>query len=287
MKDSVTADLHLHTTHSDGRLTPSDLLTLCHERGLETVAVTDHDTTSGLDECEVLAADKGLDFIPGIEFGAKAKRGEIHILGYFIDQFDPDLQEVLFDLQEDRKTRAERMVDRLCQTGTPVSWERISELASGGSVGRPHIAQALVEEGHASHPKEAFDRLINWKSPAYVARKLIQPKQAVDLINGSGGLAVLAHPLESKAKSGRREIFELEITIASLVDFGIVGIEAYYGDYSDDQIDRVVALANKYGLVPCGGSDYHAAGNPIEPEPGEIGPPKESVVRLKELRVRN
>jgi predicted metal-dependent phosphoesterase TrpH len=246
--------------------------------------VTDHDTTSGLEECEIIAAGKGLDFIPGIEFGAKAQRGEIHILGYFIDKDDHSLQFALSDLQEDRKTRAERMVALLCETGTPVSWDRVSELAGGGSVGRPHIAQALVEEGYASHPKDAFDRLINWKSPSYVARKLIQPKEAIDLINGSGGLAVLAHPLESKAKSGRREIFELETTIASLVEYGIVGIEAYYGDYSADQIERVVSLANKYGLVPCGGSDYHAAGNPIEPEPGDIGPPSESVELLKNLK---
>ena len=284
MDQPIKSDLHLHTTHSDGRLSPSELLTLCVERGLNTVAVTDHDTTSGLDECEIIASEKGLDFIPGIEFGAKAQRGEIHILGYFIDKDDALLQTVLSDLQEDRKTRAERMVALLCQTGTPVSWDRISELADGGSVGRPHIAQVLVEEGYASHPKDAFDRLINWKAPAYVPRKLIQPKEAVDLIKGSGGLAVLAHPLESKAKSGRREIFDLETTIASLVDFGIVGIEAYYGDYSSEQVERVVSLANKYGLIPCGGSDYHAAGNPIEPEPGDIGPPIESIELLKNLK---
>ena len=286
MDQPIKSDLHLHTTHSDGRLSPSELLTLCVERGLNTVAVTDHDTTSGLDECEIIASEKGLDFIPGIEFGAKAQRGEIHILGYFIDRDDALLQAALSDLQEDRKTRAERMVELLCQTGTPVSWDRVSELAADGSVGRPHIAQALVEEGYASHPKDAFDRLINWKAPAYVPRKLIQPKEAIDLINGSGGLAVLAHPLESKAKSGRREIFELETTIASLVEYGIVGIEAYYGDYSADQIERVVSLANKYGLVPCGGSDYHAAGNPIEPEPGDIGPPVESVELLKNLKAK-
>ena len=285
MDHSIKSDLHLHTTHSDGRLSPSDLLTLCVERGLDTVAVTDHDTTSGLDECEIIASEKGLDFVPGIEFGAKAQRGEIHILGYFIDRDNHSLQLALSDLQEDRRTRAERMVALLCQTGTPVSWDRVSELARGGSVGRPHIAQALVEEGYASHPKDAFDRLINWKAPAYVPRKLIQPKEAVDLIIGSGGLAVLAHPLESKAKSGRREIFDLENTIASLVDQGIVGIEAYYGDYSEDQVERVIFLANKYGLVPCGGSDYHAAGNPIEPEPGDIGPPMESVERLKSLKI--
>jgi len=284
MDQPIKSDLHLHTTHSDGRLSPSELLTLCVERGLNTVAVTDHDTTSGLDECEIIASEKGLDFIPGIEFGAKAQRGEIHILGYFIDKNFPLLQAVLSDLQEDRKTRAERMVELLCQTGTSVSWDRVSELAAGGSVGRPHIAQALVEEGYASHPKDAFDRLINWKAPAYVPRKLIQPKEAVDLIKGSGGLAVLAHPLESKAKSGRREIFDLETTIASLVDYGIVGIEAYYGDYSPEQVERVVSLANKYGLIPCGGSDYHAAGNPIEPEPGDIGPPIESIELLKNLK---
>ena len=97
-------------------------------------------------------------------------------------------------------------------------------------------------------------------------------------------MEVLAHPLESRAKSGRREIYELERTLASLVDFGIVGIEAYYGDYSDEQIERVITLADKYGLVPCGGSDYHAAGNPIEPEPGEIGPPVESIELLKSLK---
>ena len=284
MDHSIKSDLHLHTTHSDGRLSPSDLLTLCYERGLNTISVTDHDTTSGLQECEDLSLEKGMDFIPGIEFGAKAKRGEIHILGYFINRHDCALQGVLSDLQEDRKTRAERMVALLCQTGTPVSWDRVSELAGSGSVGRPHIAQALVEKGYASHPKDAFDRLINWKAPAYIPRKLIQPKEAVDLINGSGGLAVLAHPLESKAKSGRREIFELETTIASLVDFGIVGIEAYYGDYSADQVERVISLANRYGLIPCGGSDYHAAGNPIEPEPGDIGPPMESVELLKNLK---
>ena len=281
---STEVDLHLHTTYSDGRMKPKELVWLCKQRGLRTISVTDHDTTFGLGESLKASRSVGIEFIPGIELGTDLEGEEIHVLGYFINEDDPRLQAMLREIREDRIARAKKMVKKLSDYGVMVSWNRVLELAAGGSVGRPHIAYALVEQGYANNPKDAFDSLIGVAGPGFVPRFLMSPVEAVELLTNNGALPVLAHPLMSKAKSGRKDINGLDDLVPSLKKAGLIGIEVYYGDYSADQKRKLSYISQKFGLVPCGGSDYHAAGNPVETEPGDIGPTLESVENLKRMK---
>ena len=284
MLGSTEVDLHLHTTYSDGRLKPKELVRLCKQRGLKTISVTDHDTTFGLRESLKASKSVGIEFIPGTELGTDLGGEEIHVLGYFVNEEDLRLQAILKEIREDRLVRANKIVKKLSDYGVRVSWNRVLELAAGGSVGRPHIAYALVELGYVQNPKDAFDNLIGVAGPGFVPRSLMSPVEAVELLTNNGSLPVLAHPLMSKAKSGRKDINGLDDLIAALKKVGLIGIEVHYGDYSIDQKRNLNCIAQKFGLVPCGGSDYHAAGNPVETEPGDMGPTLESVENLKKIK---
>jgi len=284
LRRNVEVDLHLHTTHSDGRLTISEMVALCVGRGLKSISITDHDTTSGLVESQEIANSMGIELIPGIELGTNLDGSELHILGYFVDGSKMNLEHKLEEFRRDRLTRGAKIVEKLVHMGLKIEWDMVLQLSNGGSVGRPHIAQALVESGYADNPKDAFDRLIGSGRPAFVPRNLMTPVQAINLLTDNGALPVLAHPLASESKSGRKGIDNLDVLIPELCKAGLVGVEVYYADYTQKQIARLATLAEKHFLVPCGGSDYHAAGNPIEPEPGEVGPPMQTVAMLKEKK---
>ena len=279
----VEVDLHLHTSHSDGTLSPEDLLRLCQSKGLKFISITDHDTTSALSESEEIAADLGINIIPGIELGASWESSEIHILGYYVDQYDLNFQNILSELRDDRIIRAEAMVNKLQGMGLEISFERVNEIADGGSVGRPHIAKALTELGYVKNPKEAFDKFIGDRNEGFVGRKLLGLEDSIKLLINNGALPVLAHPLMSSAKSGRKTLKGLTELLPMMKEWGLVGIEVYYGSYNDNQVSKLLNFANQYSLIPCGGSDYHALGNPIESKPGDSGPPIDSIERLKLL----
>ncbi len=281
---STEVDLHLHTTYSDGRMKPKELVRLCKQRGLKTISVTDHDTTFGLGESLKASRAVGIEFIPGIELGTDLEGEEIHVLGYFINEDDLRFQTRLREIREDRLVRAKRIVKKLSDYGIIVSWERVLKVAAGGSVGRPHIAYALVELGYVNTPKEAFESFIGDAGPGFVPRALMSPVEAVELLTNNGALPVLAHPSMSKAKSGRKDINGLEDLIPGLKKAGLIGMEVYYGDYSTDQKRNLNCISQKFGLIPCGGSDYHAAGNPGETEPGDTGPTLDSVEELKSMK---
>ncbi len=279
----VEVDLHLHTAHSDGTLTPEELITFCKEKDLKIVSVTDHDITSGLSEAEEISSKMGIELIPGIELGATWESSEIHILGYYIDQNDSHFQKVLTDFREDRIFRGQAMVTKLQEMGLDISFERVQKIAGEGAVGRPHIARALKELGYVKTPKEAFDRFIGDRNQGFVPRRMLTLEEAIKLLVDNGALPVLAHPLMSSAKPGRRSIAGLSELLPIMKKWGLVGMEVYYGSYKTKQVNELLSLANHHSLIPCGGSDYHALGNPIEPKPGDAGPPKESVERLKLL----
>ena len=267
-------DLHLHTTCSDGRLTPTQLVDLVGERGLQVVAITDHDSTEGL--AAVMEASKKfprLSIIPGIELSTDIPGNEIHVLGYFIRYSDEDFQRTLREFRDGRVDRAHEMVDKLAALGLPVEWERVLELADG-AVGRPHIAQAMVEKGYITYPQEAFIKHLGRNGLAYAERAKLTPSEAVGLITGVGGLAVLAHP---------REVDNVEPLLPELKAAGLVGMEVHYGTYTPSEVKSLAALADREGLIPCGGSDYHALGTPGEVEPGSVGPPMETMERLYAL----
>ena len=279
----VRVDLHLHTSHSDGRLKPSELLNMCFQKGLTAIAISDHDTTEGISEAQHFARPLGIEIIPSVELGTRLNGFEIHVLGYFIDLDDVVFQELLCKYRNARVIRAKEIVLKLNAIGIPVSWEKVSAISGDGSIGRPHIAYALIELGYAKDVDEAFKKYIGYGAPGYVARDLLTPHQAVRAIKENSGIPAIAHPLFTNAKSDRGDIPHLEDLIASLCVEGLKGLEVFYGDYTGAQIEKLLKICRKYDLVPCGGSDYHAIGTPNEILPGDVGPPPEHLAELKRL----
>jgi predicted metal-dependent phosphoesterase TrpH len=272
-----TADLHSHSTISDGRLTPTQLIDLAASRGVRIMSLTDHDIVDGLPEAfEAAARHPGFTLIPGIEMSTDVPGNEVHILGHFIDWKDEAFRQKLASLQESRLGRARKMVDKLAELGFPVDWERVQSFAEG-AVGRPHIALALVEAGHCETVNEAFDRFLSRTGPAYVERERLEPEEVVALILSVGGLATLAHPRELYAAGG------LELLLERLKAAGLTGMEVYYQDYAPEEVETFRLLAERYGLLPLGGSDYHGLGGPQQREPGDIPLPEEPVDALFNL----
>ena len=268
-------DLHLHTTASDGRLTPAALVGLARARGLEVIAITDHDSVGGISEALATAArEPGIVVIPGVEINTDLASGELHILGYFIDYQDTNLGLVLEKIRESRVGRAQKMVERLRELGAPIEWSRVQDMAHGESICRPHIAQALLEKRFVGSEREAFDKYIGRDGPAYIEREKIQPADAVKIVKSAGGLPILAHPADIK---------DLNNLIIELKDAGLVGLEAYYGQYDSNAVKRMVRLAGEHGLLTTGGSDYHHFGDNREVALGKVDIPEESIRALFQL----
>jgi predicted metal-dependent phosphoesterase TrpH len=246
-----SADLHTHSNASDGQLAPADLLEQAARRGLSILALTDHDTTLGLPEAADAASTLGIRFIPGIELSTDVERGEIHILGYGVDPNNSTLQRTLARLRESRESRIERMLDRLEQQGMTLPRDQIRASAAGASVGRPHIARAMIDAGYVSTISEAFARYLDKGKPAYIAAERLTPVEAVRLIRDTGGLPVHAHPFSSP---------DFPASLPALIDAGLVGLEAYYGEYSEPQRNQIATIASQYGLLATGGSDFHGVG---------------------------
>ena len=279
---TIEVDLHLHTRASDGTLTPTELVELCANRGLKVIAISDHDSTEGLSEALACAkAHPGMRVIPAIELSTDVPGSEIHILGYFIDTSDADFQDTLTRFREGRLDRGRAMVERLHSMGYDIKWSRVQQIAGDASIGRPHIASAMVEAGYFKYPNQVFDELIGRDGPAYVERMKLTPKDAIRLLRQNGAVPVMAHPTYSQIKSSRGEVQQLDLTVRQMKEYGIVGIEVFYGDYTHDQVAHLKRISDELDLIPCGGSDYHCSGNPGEPEPGSVGPPMETVSRLE------
>ncbi len=265
-------DLHIHSNASDGRLSPVDIILQAAERGLSVIAITDHDSVDGIASAMVAAkAFPRLRIIPGIELSTDVPQGEIHVLGYFIDYTDHEFQIILEGLRNSRLKRAQGMVAKLKNLGVHLDWERVQEIAGIGSIGRPHIAQAMLEKGYISSIKEAFDKYISRNGPAYVEREKMTAVEAVALILKFNGLPVLAHPFT--ASNPETMIIELKAA-------GLIGIETYYNDYTTDEIDELISFADRYGLIAIGGSDYHGLETANETMIGGVDVPMESAERL-------
>jgi len=277
-----TVDLHLHTTASDGTETPAELVAHARAVGLEVIAVTDHDSTEGVSPAVAAAAGTGLTVIPGIEISTDVPEAEVHILGYFVDVADEHLQTTLRMLRESRRGRARRMVDKLADLGMPIDWQRVQELAGEGAVGRPHVAQAMVERGYVAATAEAFDRYIGRNGPAYVERYKLTPVEAAQLIIRAGGLPGLAHPVIEGAAEALGKELDLDALLAELKAAGLVAMECFYTGYTPETTAALLAKADRYGLVPTGGSDYHGS-NLVGPVLGGVYVPPESVTRLRSI----
>lgn len=266
------ADLHTHSTYSDGNLTPTELIEKAVGRGLEVLALTDHDCTDGIAEAlEAAQKHPPLLFIPGVELSTDLPREEVHVLGYFLDWQNPRFQGRLARLRHSRMERGQKMLTKLNHLGIDISWQRVKEIAGDGAVGRPHIALAMLEAGHISSLEEAFDRYLSRNGPAYVEREKITPAEAVQLVTDASGLPVLAHP---------RDLQNIESLLAELKATGIIGIEVYYQDYDQQAIERLLAIARQHDLLPLGGSDFHGIGGAHERDLGDIPLPFEPVEQL-------
>ncbi|GIS94218.1 MAG: PHP domain-containing protein [Chloroflexota bacterium] len=271
---SATIDLHLHTLASDGRLTPTELVQMVAKNGLKTISITDHDSTEGLAEAyEAVKEFPDLRIIPGIEMSADIPGDEVHVLGYFLDYHNEEFQATLSEFRRGRVDRAKVMVEKLQDLGKPVDWERVQDFAGDGTVGRPHIALAMVEAGYFKEPKEAFDEYLGNNGLAYFDRPKLAPAAGVEMIKKVGGVPVLAHPTFMN---------DMEAGISNLKKVGLVGMEVYYAQYDDDTVRHLARLAKEYDLIPCGGSDYHGLGNSGEPLPGTLGPPEETIKLLED-----
>jgi len=269
------ADLHVHTTASDGRFSPEEIVQKAAELGLTTIAIADHDTVDGIvPATEAAKSFPGLRIIPSVEINTDVPHGEAHILGYFVDYSNNELLSALERLRNFRKERAQKMVVRLKEMGIKIEWQRVQEIAGGGAMGRPHLARAMLEKGYIKSFREAFDRYIGREGPAYVERDKIDPVEAVRLVLWADGLPVLAHPLILR---------DPEAMIISLKMVGLVGIEAYYGEYSAGEISGLLGLAGSYNLLTTGGSDYHGTDSGGEIMMGDVQIPAEAVERLISL----
>jgi predicted metal-dependent phosphoesterase TrpH len=275
---SSRADFHTHSNCSDGVLSPTALVELALSRGVEIMALTDHDSTEGLPEAlEAASRHPGFTLIPGVEMSTDIPGSEVHVLGYFLDPKDGHLQKELARLRSSRRDRGRRMVEKLRDFGMDISWERVQEIADGGAVGRPHVAQALVEKGYVGSAQEAFDRYIGRNGPAYVERTKMTPAEAVAFLHQRRALPVLAHP---------RELENLEDLLPTLQEAGLAGIEVYYQDYDEASIERLLTTARRHGLLPTGGSDYHGLGGEHERLPGDIPLPDEVIDAFMALAER-
>jgi hypothetical protein len=265
-------DLHVHSTASDGKLSPRAIIIKAAELGLKIISLTDHDSIDGIiPALEAARAFPKLTFIPGVEVSTDLPEGEAHVLGYFIDYASQELKSTLERFRNSRLTRAQGMVEKLGALGIDIDWWRVQEIAGDGAVGRPHIAQAMLEKGYITSFEEAFDKYIGHGGPAYVEREKMTPEEAVQLILSSRGLPVLAHPFTVK---------EPETMVIKLKAAGLIGIEAYYKDNTAEETGATLELAARYGLIATGGSDFHGIADSNDAMLGSVEVPIEAAERL-------
>jgi len=267
-------DLHAHTTASDGALAPAALVELARREGVGVLGVTDHDSVAGLDEAMAAGARLGVEVIPGLEISSYYHRREVHLLGYFVDHRRPELLEQLAAWREERVGRMRQMVDRLRRYGIHLDADRIAARDPAGSVGRPHVAGALVEGGHVATVEEAFDRFLAEGKPAYVPRQRVVVADAIALVRRSGGLPALAHPA----------MYHNDGMLGDLARDGLAGIEVIHRDHNAVAEGRYRRLAARYDLVCTGGSDYHGLANAT---PQRLGHPSLPPADLDALRARH
>jgi predicted metal-dependent phosphoesterase TrpH len=245
-------DLHSHSDRSDGTLTPSEVMRLAAERDLAGIALTDHDTFDGLEEASASAGALGLDFVPGIEFSAEHEGASLHVLGYWVSPDDPAVERELLRLAATRMRRGELIVEKLRELGYDVSIERVRELAGGGAIARPHIAQALAEAGIVRTEEEAFERFIADDGLAYVPKHAMRPLEVLDLIRHAGGVCVLAHPGMWKATESVPDALIREMAAG-----GMAGIEVNHPDHDPEARAKYAAIAERLDLVATSASDCH------------------------------
>lgn len=251
----MAIDLHTHSTFSDGSDSPEELLARAAEMRLTSIALTDHDTLEGIPDAQMAAERRGIELIPGTELSLEYVKGGMHLVVLWLEPRPGPLQDRLADLRDGRDERNARIVERLTELGVPIDLDEVVSEAGEGSVGRPHIAAVMVRHGHVDSIEQAFDEYLGNDRKAYVGRERLEPREAIQLARASGGVPILAHP-HTLAIDNR---FEMADLLVELRAHGLVGIECHYGSYPADGRAGMVALANRFGLIPSGGSDFHGS----------------------------
>ncbi len=266
-------DLHTHTTASDGSLTPAEVVQLALEQGLKAIALTDHDTVEGLAEAWAAANGTGLEVIPGVEISSDWPVGDFHILGLYVNPWDGPFNERLQSMKVARIQRARKMLERLAVLGMPLEWDDVVRFCKGDcTIGRLHIARAMVQRGYVSDIYQAFQRYISRDGPAYVPRLRMTPVEVIGLIRRAGGVAVLAHP----AASGAVEY------IPTLASLGLQGVEVWYPTHSPEDVRALLRMARRYHLLVTGGSDFHGFGLGAGAPLGSVNTPLRLLRRLQQ-----
>lgn len=266
----MLADLHLHSTQSDGRLRPSDVVHIAHQRGLRAISLTDHDTISGISEATDAGEALGVEVVPGIELSASLDDKDIHILGYFIDHESSALRSKLEIFRNSREDRARKMVAGLQNQGVDISFDEVEQEAQGGAYGRPHIANVLLRKGYARDIYGVFQKYLGYDCPAYVAKFSLHPMDAIGLLHEAGGLAFLAHP----------SFYMKERHLIAVIRSGLDGIETSHPNHFEHSITYYKGICRQYGLLESGGSDCHGRVDQIAI--GNHAVPYEYVTHMKE-----
>jgi predicted metal-dependent phosphoesterase TrpH len=247
-------DLHCHSTASDGTFSPSEVVSLAVRSGLSALALTDHDTIDGVTEAAEAARKAGIDFLPGIEISCDVPRpATMHLLGYGVDPQRPVLRDLTKRLLEGRNDRNPRIIRKLNELGVAITMEEVEAEAGGNVVGRPHIASVLLRKGYVSSIKQAFDKYIAQGGVAYFDKERLTAKQAIGLVQESGGIPVLAHPVQLRTENNA----QLERIIKDLIDVGLMGLEVIHSDHDAALVEKYSKLADSFGLLKTGGSDFH------------------------------
>lgn len=250
-------DLHTHSTHSDGTYSPEELINLAKKIGLKGLALTDHDTISGLKEAFEYANQVNLPFLCGIEISIKyEKNGHFHLLGYFLSPEIPELDSVLQKLKEARKNRNKKLIEKLQNIGIDITYEELLNLGKG-EIGRPHIANLLVKKKVVKNVQEAFDKYLKKGAIAYVPKALLTPEEGIAIITKAKGIPVLAHPISLSLSE--EELFDY---LKYLKDLGLKGVEAYYSEHTREFTNFLLDCAKKLNLCVTGGSDFHGENKP-------------------------
>jgi predicted metal-dependent phosphoesterase TrpH len=274
---SFQIDLHTHTTASDGVLTPAELVSEANRRGISVLGVTDHDTVDGLDAVEAAAIGLDIAVVPGVELSTTVDVGEYHLLGYYIDRDDATFVDTLHDLARSRVRRVRQMLDQLQALGYAVEPDRVLADAESGSIGRPHVARELMRLGVVKTVSEAFDRFLKQGRPGFVPREAFAPEDAIALVLANGGIPVLAHPFSTR---------DPEAALERLVPAGLRGVEVFYASYSESQRVLLAGLAQQFGLLMTGGSDYHGTSDREGRELGTAPVPSSVFAQLNAARTR-
>lgn len=276
-------DLHTHSIASDGSDTPAQLVRLACEKKLKGIALTDHDTVSGIPEFLAEAGKAGITGVPGVEISSRLFSKEVHIVGLFIDPGTPALLELLGKMRNGREKRNREIVQKLCVLGYQISYDELRESAGGESIGRPHIGALLIRKGYFATMQDVFVQCLKRGCRAYVPRELPEAAEAVAAIHAAGGLAVWAHPVSGQA--GERGYAKK--MLRKLLEFGIDAVETNYSMFSEHQTQMMHEIAEAAGVLKSGGSDYHGANQPgieLGSGAGSLAVPAEFLDRMLEKR---